>query len=382
MPQRTLTSTELEQLVLGACLLGGGGGGPLSGAQPLLDYLRRNRLTVTLAGLADLPADTLGAVVAGIGAPNAASQSGDFTEAPLNAFRRYAKLLDTPPGAVLPAEVGAMNSLIPAVVAAQTGLPLIDADSAGRALPTLNLAAFNLAAPPSPLLLANQPAAGQEGVSITLNAANASQTDSLVRANLSATDDTGYSLFGSVGAFSTWALTPAQLAHSSVTGSTSRAIRLGAALRRVQTEGGDAVAAVRTALDGQLTVLAQGTIRAVELSEAGGFDRLQITLAADDGRIVHVLAVNENLIAFAEGSAAPLAAAPDTLAWLTDDGHPLSNSEIRPDTALRASVHLGRRISLLGIPAAPILREPVLASGFSALLAQLGYYGTAPALPV
>ena len=223
MPQRTLTSTELEQLVLGACLLGGGGGGPLSGAQPLLDYLRRNRLTVTLAGLADLPADTPGSVVAGIGAPNAASQSGDFTEAPLNAFRRYAKLLDTPPGAVLPAEVGAMNSLIPAVVAAQTGLPLIDADSAGRALPTLNLAAFNLAAPPSPLLLANQPAAGQEGVSITLNAANASQTDSLVRANLSATDDTGYSLFGSVGAFSTWALTPAQLAHSSVTGSTSRA---------------------------------------------------------------------------------------------------------------------------------------------------------------
>ncbi len=142
------------------------------------------------------------------------------------------------------------------------------------------------------------------------------------------------------------------------------------------------MAAVRTALDGQLTVLAQGTIRAVELTEAGGFDRLQITLAADDGRIVHVLAVNENLIAFAEGSAAPLAAAPDTLAWLTDDGHPLSNSEIRPDTALRASVHLGRRISLLGIPAAPILREPVLASGFSALLAQLGYYGTAPALPV
>ncbi len=123
MPQRTLTSTELEQLVLGACLLGGGGGGPLSGAQPLLDYLRRNRLTVTLAGLADLPADTPGAVVAGIGAPNAASQSGDFTEAPLNAFRRYAKLLDTPPGAVLPAEVGAMNSLIPAVVQHRPACP-------------------------------------------------------------------------------------------------------------------------------------------------------------------------------------------------------------------------------------------------------------------
>ena len=87
-------------------------------------------------------------------------------------------------------------------------------------------------------------------------------------------------------------------------------------------------------------------------------------------------------VAAAPAAAAPLAAAPDTLAWLTDDGHPLSNSEIRPDTALRASMHLGRRISLLGIPAAPILREPVLANGFSALLAQLGYYGTAPALPV
>lgn len=344
---------------------------------PLLDYLRELGRPVTLAEADDLPADTLAACVAGIGAPNAASHGGDFTAAPLLAFTRYASLLAQAPGAVLPAEIGAMNSLIPAVVAAQTGLPLVDADSAGRALPTLNLAAFNLAAPPSPFLLANQPATGDSGLCITLTAPSAGQTDSLVRANLTATDDDGNSLFGSVGAFSTWALTPGQLARASVMGGVRRALRVGAALKRVQQEGGDAVAAASQALDGQLVLLAQGEISAVTIDEQGGFDRLQVTLRTDDGTLVHVLAVNENLIAYTEGSAAPLAAAPDALAWLTADGHPLSNSEIRPASAQARSSHLGRRISLLGLPAAPILRTPTLAAGFAKVLAQLGYFGQA-----
>ncbi|MXR38055.1 DUF917 family protein [Neisseriaceae bacterium B2N2-7] len=107
---------------------------------------------------------------------------------------------------------------------------------------------------------------------------------------------------------------------------------------------------------------------------------MQVTLTTDDGTLVHVLAVNENLIAYAEGCASPLAAAPDTLAWLTEDGHPLSNSEIRPDAALKRSQHLGRRISLLGLPAAPILRTPSLTAGFAAVLAQLDYFGQAPQL--
>ncbi|WP_168929212.1 S-methyl thiohydantoin desulfurase domain-containing protein [Crenobacter intestini] len=125
MTTKTLGPAEFEQLALGACLLGGGGGGPLSGAAPLLDYLRELGRPVTLAEADDLPADTLAACVAGIGAPNAASHGGDFTAAPLLAFTRYASLLAQAPGAVLPAEIGAMNSLIPAVVAAQTGLPLV-----------------------------------------------------------------------------------------------------------------------------------------------------------------------------------------------------------------------------------------------------------------
>ncbi|RQW26580.1 DUF917 family protein [Rhodobacteraceae bacterium CH30] len=195
MTLKTLGPAEFEHLAIGACLLGGGGGGPLTGAAPLLDYLRAQGQPVTLIGVDDLPTGIVASAVAGIGAPNAATQSSDFTRAPLQAFQCYASLLAQAPGAVLPAEVGAMNSLIPAVVAAQTGLPLVDADSAGRALPTLNLAAFNLAAPPSPLLLANPPADGSDSISITLSTPSASQTDSLVRANLTATDDSGYSLF-------------------------------------------------------------------------------------------------------------------------------------------------------------------------------------------
>lgn len=180
MPQ-VLNTTDLENILLGACLLGGGGGGPKSGAQALIDYMSSQGLQTTLYGVTEVPPQIWAGVVAGIGAPDAASHGPAFTEAPQNAFKALALAAGQNLQAVLPGETGAMNSIIPALAAAQLGLPLLDVDSAGRALPTLDLAAYNLATEPTPLILCNQTDTAAQQVLADIRTPTASGADALVR---------------------------------------------------------------------------------------------------------------------------------------------------------------------------------------------------------
>lgn len=363
MNGNALDSIALHDLLTGATLLGGGGGGPRAGALPLIARILESGRPVVLSSPSQLPDSLWAGVVAGIGAPDAATHGPAFTSAPQRAFAALAKTAGQRLSAVLPGETGAMNSIIPAMVAAQLGVPLVDADSAGRALPTLGLAAFNLAAPPRPLILANQPGEGVAPVEAVLDAPTPEGTDALVRGLVDS------AAFGEEGAFATWALQIGQLDGACVSGSVSRAIRVGAALREARERGSDPLSTLAAALDGQVAVLAGGTIEAVTTSESGGFDMSRVEL--DDGTArITVVAQNENLLAWRSDGAAPLAAAPDTLAWLTPEGEPLSNAEI-------SAASVGTRVLLLGIPAAPLLRRAPLAGRFAELLAQVGYFGSA-----
>lgn len=57
----------------------------------------------------------------------------------------------------MPIEVGGMNTLIPLAVAAELGLPVIDADSMRRAFPQIEMTVFTLAGiPASPMSVADE----------------------------------------------------------------------------------------------------------------------------------------------------------------------------------------------------------------------------------
>ncbi|GGY04925.1 DUF917 domain-containing protein [Paludibacterium paludis] len=367
MANTFLDRTALNDLLNGACFLGGGGGGPMSGARPLIDLIVKEYDGVTLVPYDSLDPELPCAVVAGIGAPDAATHGPSFSSAPKDAFLKLQAVSGTTLGAVLPGETGAMNSIIAALVAAQLGLPLVDVDSSGRALPTLSLAAYNLATEPTVLTLANQPVTDEQQATAVIETRTAPQADSVVRALLTT------QAFEQEGAFSTWLMTAGQLPGASVDGTVTRAIAVGAALREARAAGDDPVEAVNAVLDGQLVRLSCGTLTAFSSHEGGGFDGYTIVLTDDDGHVVTVSAVNENLLAWRSDSDAPLAAAPDTLAWLAEDGTPLSNTDLRGLTA-------GTRLHLLGIPAAPILRTPLLAARFAKELAGIGFFGQAPRL--
>ncbi len=56
-----------------------------------------------------------------------------------------AQYLGADPVALMPIEVGGMNTLIPLATAAELGLPVIDADSMRRAFPQIEMTVFTLA---------------------------------------------------------------------------------------------------------------------------------------------------------------------------------------------------------------------------------------------
>ena len=46
--------------------------------------------------------------------------------------------------AIIPAEVGGLNSIIPLALGAQVGLPVIDGDGMGRAFPHIEMVTFSV----------------------------------------------------------------------------------------------------------------------------------------------------------------------------------------------------------------------------------------------
>src|SRR5690606_41278710 len=75
----------------------------------------------------------------------------------VGAVMSLANFLGETPAAILPIEVGGMNTLIPLAVAPELDLPVIDADSMRRAFPQLEMTVFTLAGVPAgPMSMADE----------------------------------------------------------------------------------------------------------------------------------------------------------------------------------------------------------------------------------
>src|SRR3954453_4060832 len=153
---RLLSRDELEPLATGAWILGAGGGGnpylALLNRQPLYEQGTR----VSLLDPEELADDDPVAIVASVGAPlvgRARLSDPRFAAKPLLALQRH---LDCRFRAVMSVEIGGTNALQPLMVAAMTGLPVVDADAMGRAFPEAHMMSFAIAGLPAlPLAMAD-----------------------------------------------------------------------------------------------------------------------------------------------------------------------------------------------------------------------------------
>jgi len=126
---------DIKDIARGAVLLGtGGGGDPYIGELFLQAQLEKGRAphVIPVDQVAD---DTLVITIAGVGSPPVMLENlvSDITL--LQILARMESHLGKKVGALISAEIGGVNSMFPLALSAITGLPVLDADGVGRAVP-------------------------------------------------------------------------------------------------------------------------------------------------------------------------------------------------------------------------------------------------------
>ena len=141
----SLDIDHVGRIALGATLLGAGGGG-----DPYISLLAARQVyagggrPANLIPLSELDDDAQVICVAGFGAPTVEKER--LFELPhlVHAIRTLEKHLGRKADALISAEMGGCNALIPIVAASECGLPVIDGDGMGRAFPELQMTSFSL----------------------------------------------------------------------------------------------------------------------------------------------------------------------------------------------------------------------------------------------
>lgn len=134
---RYLNRDDLEALAFGAALLGSGGGGAPSYNLQLTKQLMKEPLP--LLSLEELEEDVLVVPVAFMGAPLAALEK-------MPSGKEFQAIRSVLPEDIvlMPAEIGGANAFTPLWIGALFGLPVVDADTIGRAFPELQMSVCTL----------------------------------------------------------------------------------------------------------------------------------------------------------------------------------------------------------------------------------------------
>lgn len=141
---RKIGLQAIEDIALGAALLGAGGGGdPYIGKLVALGAVR-DCGDVTLLDPEEIPDDALIVPIAMMGAPTVLIEKAINGNEYQTLYDRVSQFFGKPVYAFMPIEAGGVNSLLPIAAAARLGIPLVDADGMGRAFPELQMVTFTI----------------------------------------------------------------------------------------------------------------------------------------------------------------------------------------------------------------------------------------------
>jgi DUF917 family protein len=287
-----LGAADVDPLVVGLQLLGSGGGGdPRHG-------LRRALAAdgVTLHDPADL-GDAPVVAVGMLGATRVFAEKLPSGQEITLAVRALARWTGVTPAALMPYEAAGLNGALAVAAARELGLPLVDADLMGRALPRLDQLTRAVAGGPlTPYALAE--ASGQV---VLVDDADPVALERVAR-----------TVVAQGGGWAGTALAPVParlLATDACTGTLARALRLGRAHAGLVRPS---PAEVADALGGR--VLAAGRTVEIARHPSASFGRAGITIVDESAAVLRVEAENEYLLAILDGE--PVASCPDLLCLL------------------------------------------------------------------
>ncbi|MGH8879743.1 MAG: DUF917 domain-containing protein [Stackebrandtia sp.] len=337
----TLTEDHLPDLARGAAVLGTGGGGDPYVGQLLVREAIREFGPVTVLDPSEIDDGALVLPTAQMGAPTVCFEKLPRGTEAVAALRALETRLGAKADATMPIECGGINSMIPLLVGARTGLPVVDADGMGRAFPELQMETFGVyGVPGSPMAVAGEQ---DEAVVIDTGADNR-RMEWIAR---------GVAIrLGGVAHIAEYPMSGAEVARTAVPRTLTLALSVGRVIREAREHNRDPIAALATALGTtqyeHLRVLFRGKISDVERRTEAGFARGNASAVSFDGE--HRLELtfqNENLVALVDGE--PVCVVPDLICVLdTDTAEPITTENLR----------YGQRVVVVGISTPGLMRTP------------------------
>lgn len=333
---RQISPESIEDIALGATVLGtGGGGDPYIGKLLAIQALREHG-PVRLVSPSEIEDDAMVAHSAMIGAPTVIVEKLPSGAEVVRAFQALQEHLGRTLSYTVCAEAGGLNSTIPFVVAAHLGIPVVDADGMGRAFPEVQMVTPTLwGITATPMALADEKG----------NRAILATTDNLWAERLARAVTIE---MGSTALLAAYAMTGRQLKESMVPGTLTRVERIGRVLRQAQAAHRDPIEAVIEATRG--FEVFRGKVADVQRRTERGFARGEAHLIGTDqdaGASLVINFQNEHLVAQRDGQV--LVSVPDLITVLDiESGQPITTEGLR----------YGFRVVVLGIPCDQRWRTP------------------------
>ena len=335
--ERIVQADELEPLAIGAWILGAGGGG-----SPYCSFLNIRKLyregrRVTLLDPAALADDDLVAVVSNMGAPLVGQErlaDADFAAKPVRMMEAY---LGRTFRAVMSVEIGGGNAVQPLLVAAITGLPVVDADAMGRAFPEAQMTSFAICdLPMFPLTLADI----RDNEVIVSRAASWKWMERISRKVCTEV--------GSIAATCKAPRTGREVKDCGILHTVTKAIGIGRTVQDARRRHADPIQAVLKAEGGRL--IFRGKIADVARRTTEGFLRGTARLEGLDefrARRFELAFQNEFAVGWLDGQ--PRVMTPDIICVMDT----LTGEAIGTET-----LRYGQRVTVVALPAPPLLLSP------------------------
>jgi len=331
---RDLHVKDLPNIARGCSVLGAGGGGEaytatLMATQALMDYG-----PIRLVTYDDLAPDSIVMSCGFLGAPIVSFEKLSSGEEGRYLLEEVERIRGAKVGALMCAEIGGSNGMVPLTWAARLSLPVLDADGMGRAFPEVHQETMHLAGiPAGPTVVVDE-----RGHRAIFRNVEGAWVERLERAVAIAC--------GGIAASAEYHMTVEEARRATVPGTVTLAERIGRAIADAED---DPVAAVIAAVGAAR--LMTGKIVDVARRIEGGFVRGTATLEGMGGDAASVLDIdiqNEYLIARRDG--AVVASVPDIITLLDEQTGEAAHTE---------RLRYGQRLVAIAFPCAPVWRTPI-----------------------
>lgn len=330
---------NLDDLALGTAFISTGGGGDPWLYQLALHAAIAARGPVKLIDPADLADDAIVMSMGGVGAPMIGSEKLPNGQEGVCAVRNLEEYAGVRCDALIAAEIGGGNGLVPLLTALHMGIPVVDADGMGRAYPATQMETFSIygisATPMS--------AVDEFGNCAIITASDSTTAERIVR-------QVGLAMGGHCMA-ADHIMTGRDVKDYSIRNTVSLSAALGRAVRRSKDLPGLLSGTKSLLVDagyGAPAGLFEGKVIDVRREMIGGYDVGEFVISSFDGRREMTINVqNEYLVASVDDRC--IATVPDLICVIDRETLlPISSERLR----------YGLRIAVIGIPAPALYKTP------------------------